>query len=92
MLIVGAKGLATELLEVCKNSNNLQNLAFYDNINNEVDLLYNEFPILHNDKEVLSCFIKKLLLKANVKWWVLKNVKKGFFYQFPHCPEVPSLP
>jgi sugar O-acyltransferase (sialic acid O-acetyltransferase NeuD family) len=56
MLIVGAKGLAKELLEVCKNSDDLQNLAFYDNINKDVDLLYNEFPILHDDKAVTTSF------------------------------------
>jgi sugar O-acyltransferase (sialic acid O-acetyltransferase NeuD family) len=56
MLIVGAKGLAKELLEVCKNSDDLQNLAFYDNINKDVDLLYNEFPVLHDDKAVATYF------------------------------------
>jgi sugar O-acyltransferase (sialic acid O-acetyltransferase NeuD family) len=56
MLIVGARGLAKELLEVCKNSDDLQNLAFYDNINKDVDLLYNEFPILHDDKAVSKYF------------------------------------
>lgn len=56
MLIVGAKGLAKELLEVCKTSNDLLNLVFYDNINKNFDLLYNKFVILHNDNQVFDYF------------------------------------
>lgn len=49
MLIVGAKGFAKEVLEVCSQNNELTNIVFYDDINTDIgDLLYNKFPILKN--------------------------------------------
>lgn len=47
MLIVGAKGFAKEVLEVCRQNKELNNLVFYDDINDDIeDLLYNQFPVL----------------------------------------------
>jgi sugar O-acyltransferase (sialic acid O-acetyltransferase NeuD family) len=47
MLIVGAKGFAKEVLEVCHQNNELENLVFYDDINFDIgEKLYDEFPIL----------------------------------------------
>ena len=56
MLIIGAKGLAKELLEVCKTSNHLKDLVFYDNINTDIDFLYKDHPILHDKASVANYF------------------------------------
>ncbi len=49
MLIVGAKGFAKEVLEVLNQLNDIENLVFYDDINeNATDLLYNRFKILNS--------------------------------------------
>ncbi|KQR95489.1 hexapeptide transferase [Chryseobacterium sp. Leaf180] len=47
MLILGAKGFAKEVLEICHNNDELSNLAFFDNVNAEINgLLYNKFQII----------------------------------------------
>ena len=47
MLIVGAKGFAKEVLEICHQNNELENLVFYDDVNDDVNgLLFDKFPIL----------------------------------------------
>lgn len=47
MLIVGAKGFAKEVLEVCKQIDSLENLVFYDDVNEDLsEKLYSEYPIL----------------------------------------------
>lgn len=57
MLIIGAKGFAKEVLEVCHYNNELQNLAFYDDVNeNLTGLLYNKFPIIKTTQEAESFF------------------------------------
>lgn len=49
MLVVGAKGLAKEVLNMLLLNNELENLVFFDDINvDEPDLLYNQFPILRS--------------------------------------------
>ncbi len=49
MLIIGAKGFAKEVLEVLHQLNQLEKVAFYDDVNNDLpELLYNRFPILTN--------------------------------------------
>ncbi|MFC3160377.1 acetyltransferase [Chryseobacterium arachidis] len=48
MLIVGAKGFAKEILEICHQKNELKDLVFYDDVNENADLLYEKFPILKN--------------------------------------------
>lgn len=59
MLIVGAKGLAKEILEVLHQNKSLNNLAFYDDVNNDVgDFLYGNFPILKSLPEVINFFKK----------------------------------
>lgn len=58
MIIVGAKGFAKEVLEVCHHNNLLNNIAFYDDINDDITgKLYNQFPILKNIDEVKNYFI-----------------------------------
>lgn len=59
MLIIGAKGLAKELLDVCKSLDDLSNLCFYDNQELSIDLLYGVFPILHDD-EAVSYYFKTI--------------------------------
>jgi sugar O-acyltransferase (sialic acid O-acetyltransferase NeuD family) len=49
MLIIGAKGFAKEVLEVCFQNNSVENLAFYDDINNsDGGILFNQFPVLNS--------------------------------------------
>jgi sugar O-acyltransferase (sialic acid O-acetyltransferase NeuD family) len=49
MLIIGAKGFAKEVLEVCFQNNSVENLAFYDDINNsDGEILFNQFPVLNS--------------------------------------------
>ncbi|MBA0884755.1 acetyltransferase [Flavobacterium undicola] len=57
MLIIGAKGFAKEVLEVVHQLNQTDNLAFYDDINEEVnETLYNRFPILKTIEDALVYF------------------------------------
>lgn len=57
MLIVGAKGFAKEVLEVCYQNNELNNLVFYDDVNiNSSDLLFNKYPILHTIQDAEKYF------------------------------------
>lgn len=59
MLIIGAKGFAKEILEVFHHSNQLDNIAFYDDMNANIgDYIYGLFPILKNENEVKDFFIK----------------------------------
>ncbi len=49
MVIIGAKGFAKEVLQVVHQNNELQNLAFYDDVNLDIkENLYNLFPILNS--------------------------------------------
>lgn len=57
MLIVGAKGFAKEVLEVVRQLDELANLVFYDDINEDVQgTLFGKFPILKTTKEVIDYF------------------------------------
>ncbi|MBQ0151713.1 MAG: acetyltransferase [Chryseobacterium sp.] len=57
MLIIGAKGFAKEVLEICHQNKDLENLAFFDDVNPEVSgLLYNKFPILKSTDEAKNYF------------------------------------
>lgn len=57
MLIIGAKGFAKEVLEVFHQLNQLEKIAFYDDITNDIgELLYDTFPILKNENEVITFF------------------------------------
>lgn len=60
MIIVGAQGFAKELLEIFFHKNELNNIAFFDDINlNSKDKLYDIFPILKSETEVLHYFSSK---------------------------------
>lgn len=57
MLIVGAKGFAKEVLEVFHQHGNVENIAFYDDVNDDIgDLLFNKFPILKNQEQAINYF------------------------------------
>lgn len=59
MIIIGSKGFAKEVLEILHQNNQLEGLAFYDDLNNDFpDLLYNQFPILKNEAQVKNHFEK----------------------------------
>jgi len=59
MLIVGAKGFAKEVLEIFYQLGQTDNIAFYDDVNKDIDdLLFNRFPVLKNEEEVKKFFIK----------------------------------
>ncbi len=49
MLIIGAKGFAKEVLEVCHQNGESKNVAFYDDVNEDIGSeLFNQFPVLHS--------------------------------------------
>lgn len=59
MLIIGAKGFAKEVLEIFHQLGELENLCFYDDVNENIgDLLYEKFPILNNVEKVKDFFTK----------------------------------
>lgn len=59
MLIVGAKGFAKEVLEVCHQMDDLADLAFYDDVSDDVaGKLYDVFPILRTEEEAIQYFLK----------------------------------
>ncbi|MEC5157858.1 NeuD/PglB/VioB family sugar acetyltransferase [Chryseobacterium sp. MP_3.2] len=59
MIIVGAKGFAKEVLEIVHQNNELEGLAFFDDVNHDIpDLLFRKFPILKNEDEVREHFMK----------------------------------
>lgn len=57
MLIVGAKGFSKEVLEVLYQLNDIDNLVFYDDVNNNVPpKLFDKFPVLKSISEASSYF------------------------------------
>ena len=57
MLIIGAKGFAKEVLEVFQQLGKTVHLAFYDDVNENVDaFLFDIFPILKNESQVAAFF------------------------------------
>lgn len=57
MLVVGAKGFAKEILEIIYQLNQLENLVFYDDLNNDIDdKLYDRFPVLKNTEQASTYF------------------------------------
>jgi sugar O-acyltransferase (sialic acid O-acetyltransferase NeuD family) len=57
MLIVGAKGLAKEVLQTLHDTGELNNLSFYDDVNQDIGThLFDQFPILKSKKEAQNYF------------------------------------
>lgn len=65
MLIVGAGGLAKEILEIVHELN-IENLYFFDDINENNFYLYDKYTILKNDKDVLHIFSKNNLFTIGI--------------------------
>ena len=59
MLIIGAKGLAKEVLEIFHQRNELENIHFYDDVTeNFTDYLYGSFPVVKSMESALEVFKK----------------------------------
>jgi len=59
MIVVGAKGLAKEALEIIYLNKDTNNLAFYDDVSKDTgDFLFNQFPILKNVEQVQNHFLQ----------------------------------
>lgn len=57
MLIIGAKGFAKEVLEVMNQLNQLKNLVFYDDVNDDApDKLFGQFLVLRTNEEASDYF------------------------------------
>ncbi len=57
MLIIGAKGFAKEVLQVFHDRGFTEKIAFYDDVNNDISgFLFNQFPILKNEEQVVEFF------------------------------------
>lgn len=57
MLVIGAKGFAKEVLEVIHQLNQLDNLVFYDDFNNDLpEKLFGQFTILKTIQEATNYF------------------------------------
>lgn len=57
MLIVGAKGFAKEILEVMHQLDQLENLFFFDDVNDDIpEELFGQFPILRTFNEATIYF------------------------------------
>ncbi|WP_295338782.1 acetyltransferase [Flavobacterium sp.] len=56
MIIIGAKGFAKEVLEVLHQLKQIESIAFYDDVNEIGETLYDCFPILKNEEQVKAFF------------------------------------
>ena len=57
MIIVGAKGFAKEILEVLHQTSQLENIVFYDDVNdNAPDVLFGQFPVLKSFEAAKTYF------------------------------------
>lgn len=57
MLIIGAKGFAKEVLEVMHQLRQLDRLAFYDDVNDDVpEKIFGQFPVLRTFQEAVVYF------------------------------------
>ncbi|MCB9201607.1 MAG: acetyltransferase [Flavobacteriales bacterium] len=60
MLILGARGFAREVFDVLVEHLEIEDIAFYDDVNKyDKNLVYNRIPILDNEDKVRSFFIEK---------------------------------
>lgn len=57
MVIVGAKGLAKEVLEIFAQRDQLKDLFFFDNVSTDLpQLLFNRFPVIRTIEELKKVF------------------------------------
>lgn len=60
MLIIGAKGFATEILEIFHKNGELKDLVFFDDVSENIgDKLYSKFPIIKSDEKVKEFFKRR---------------------------------
>ena len=58
MIIVGAKGFAKEVLEICYQKGDIDNLVFYDDVNDNIgNKFYEKFDILKDVNDVKNHFV-----------------------------------
>lgn len=58
MIIVGAKGLAKEVLQIIEDNHQISDLLFFDDVNkNDSHSVYNTYSILRSDQEVKDHFV-----------------------------------
>lgn len=59
MIVIGAGGFASELLQNFTDSKDLKELAFYDDLNTDVPALkFDKYPILTSEEEAKKYFLK----------------------------------
>lgn len=59
MLIIGAKGFAKEVLEILHQKNDIKNIYFYDDVNQDIeDILYGSFPVLKSIEAAGKLFLE----------------------------------
>jgi sugar O-acyltransferase (sialic acid O-acetyltransferase NeuD family) len=74
MLIIGAKGLAKEILEILHQKNELKELYFYDDVNKDIpENLYGQFPVLKNMQQVAKLFKTSPLFTIGLGNPLLRN-------------------
>jgi sugar O-acyltransferase (sialic acid O-acetyltransferase NeuD family) len=57
MIIIGAKGFAKEVLQIAHLTDQLLRLSFYDDVSKDIpDTLFETFPVLRSEQEVLKYF------------------------------------
>ncbi|MDN3676703.1 acetyltransferase [Flavobacterium paronense] len=66
MLVIGAKGFAKEVLEVLHQSNQLENLVFYDDVNVDIpEELFRQFPVMKSE-DVAANYFKTVSCKFSI--------------------------
>lgn len=59
MLIIGAKGFAKEVLEIIHQNNQIEHLAFYDDVNKDIaNNVFGKFPVITNMNDAGNYFNK----------------------------------
>lgn len=82
MLIIGAGGLAKEILEIYHQNGKTEGLSFYDDINKlESKLMYGLFPILDNELDATYLFKKNKAFTLGIGKPILRY---RMFRKFTH--------
>jgi len=82
MLIIGAKGFAKEVLEILYQLDQLDDVAFFDNVTPEIsDFLFNKFKVLKNDDDIKSFFKKNEKFTIGIGSPKLRQVLYTKFHQ-----------
>lgn len=57
MVVVGALGLATDILQILIDRKELDGLYFYDDVNgNKKDLFFDKYPIIRSEQDLIALF------------------------------------